>query len=104
MNTLNQQTDRHLPHCQHPATSSLLSWLGMRNAMTRWKLDVTWRCHSSVFPAGGYGYATRSRQISQKQMRKPGFHRRELMKGGGGGVEYEGGGGYIPNSLENQYS
>lgn len=23
--------------------------------MTRWKLDVTWRCHGSVFPAGGGG-------------------------------------------------
>lgn len=70
--------------------------------MTRWKLDVTWRCHSSVFPAAGYGYATKSRQISQKQMRKPGFHRRELMKGGG--VVYGGGGVDITNSLENQYS
>lgn len=38
-------------------------------AMTRWKLDVTWRCHRSVFPASGYGYAMRTRQISQKQMR-----------------------------------
>lgn len=44
-------------------------------AMTRWKLDVTWRCHRSVFPADGYGNALR--QINRNEMRASGGDPRE---------------------------
>ncbi|EEZ97304.1 hypothetical protein TcasGA2_TC011113 [Tribolium castaneum] len=35
--------------------------------MTRWKLDVTWRCHRSVFPADGYADENQTNQLETNE-------------------------------------
>lgn len=38
-----------------------------RAVMTCWKLDVTWRCHRSVFPAAGYRDETQTNQLETNE-------------------------------------